>query len=77
MMESRFPSETRAVFKNMESNATPWAFSIADRANWAKKLSVKTMAEDRNVDLLLWVGCAGSYDERNNKVLSCICKYIK
>ena len=27
MMESRFPAEVQPVFKNMETNATPWAFS--------------------------------------------------
>ena len=69
MMESRFPAEVQTVFKNMETNATPWAFSAADRANWAEGLQIKTMAQDSNVDVLLWVGCAGSYDDRNKKVL--------
>ncbi|MGK5090150.1 (Fe-S)-binding protein, partial [Bdellovibrionota bacterium FG-2] len=56
MMESRFPSEVQAVFKNMETNASPWAFSSSDRANWAQGLGVKTMAEESNVEVLLWVG---------------------
>ena len=45
MMQSRFPAEVQTVFKNMETNATPWAFSSAERANWAEGLNVKTMAE--------------------------------
>ncbi|HUP57550.1 MAG TPA: (Fe-S)-binding protein [Bdellovibrionota bacterium] len=73
MMESRFPAEVQTVFRNMETNATPWAFSAADRANWAEGLNVRTMAEvasgNSGVDVLLWVGCAGSYDDRNKKVL--------
>lgn len=77
MMESRFPSEVQSVFKNMETNATPWAFSAADRANWAEGLAVKTMAEDPNVDILLWVGCAGSYDDRNKKVLRAFANLLK
>jgi Fe-S oxidoreductase len=77
MMESRFPAEVQTVFKNMETNATPWAFSAADRAAWAEGLSVKTMAEDSNVDVLLWVGCAGSYDERNKKVLRAFASLLK
>jgi Fe-S oxidoreductase len=60
MMESKFPTEVQPVFKNMETNGTPWAFSSADRAKWAEGMNVKTMAEDSNVDVLLWVGCAGS-----------------
>lgn len=77
MMESRFPAEVQSVFKNMETNATPWAFSSADRANWAEGLSVKTMATDSDVDVLLWVGCAGSYDDRNKKVLRAFASLLK
>jgi Fe-S oxidoreductase len=77
MMESRFPAEVQSVFKNMETNASPWAFSASDRGNWAEGLSIKTMAEDSNVDVLLWVGCAGSYDDRNKKVLKAFASLLK
>ncbi len=77
MMESRFPAEVQSVFKNMETNATPWAFSAADRANWAEGLGLKTMAEDASVDVLLWVGCAGSYDDRNKKVVRSFASLLK
>ncbi len=77
MMESRFPSEVQTVFKNMETNATPWAFSSSDRGNWAEGLSIKTMAESSDVDVLLWVGCAGSYDDRNKKVLRAFASVLK
>ena len=77
MMESRFPAEVQTVFKNMENNATPWAFSASDRAAWAEGMSIKTMAEESNVDVLLWVGCAGSYDDRNKKVLRSFASLLK
>lgn len=77
MMESRFPAEVQTVFKNMETNASPWAFSPSDRAAWAEGLGVKTMAEESNVDVLLWVGCAGSYDDRNKKVLRSFVSLLK
>ncbi len=77
MMESRFPAEVQTVFKNLETNASPWAFAPSDRANWAEGLSIKTMAEESNVDVLLWVGCAGSYDDRNKKVLRAFASLLK
>ena len=77
MMESKFPAEVQTVFKNMETNASPWAFAASDRANWAEGLSIKTMAEDSNVDVLLWVGCAGSFDDRNKKVLRSFSNLLK
>lgn len=77
MMESRFPSEIKTVFKNLETNANPWTFSSADRINWAEGLSIKTLTEEPNNDFLLWVGCAGSYDDRNRKVLRSFVNILK
>lgn len=77
MMESKFPTEVQTVFKNMETNATPWAFSAADRANWADGLEIKTVEEQPDMDVLLWVGCAGSFDDRNQKVLRSFVNILK
>ena len=33
------------AFESMERNGSPWAFSPADRANWADGLEIQTMAE--------------------------------
>lgn len=74
LMESEFPSELNTVFKNLETNFSPWAFSPQDRANWAEGLDVKTMAEDSNCEYLFWVGCAGSFDSRYQKVSQAIAK---
>ena len=70
LMESRFPQELTGTFKNLQTNFSPWAFSHETRADWARDLGVKTMAETRGdgIDILYWVGCAGSYDSRYQKV---------
>ncbi|MCK4427796.1 MAG: 4Fe-4S dicluster domain-containing protein [candidate division Zixibacteria bacterium] len=68
LMESKFAPEVKLFFKNMETNYNPWTIGFATRGDWAKDLKVKTLAEDSNVDFLLWIGCAGSFDERNKKV---------
>ncbi len=68
LTESQFPANLNAVFKSLETNFTPWAFNQADRSNWAEGLNIKTMAEDPVCDVLFWVGCAGSFDERYKKV---------
>jgi len=77
MMESKMPDGIGTIFKNLETNATPWAFSAADRGKWAEGLSVPTMAESPEIDVLLWVGCAGSYDDRNKKVLRSFVSLLK
>lgn len=71
MMESMFNDESALlpdIYGNMETNAVPWGgFSQSDRANWAEGMNVKTAAEDSSMEVLFWVGCAGSYDERAKK----------
>jgi Fe-S oxidoreductase len=74
LMESEFPNELNAVFKNLETNFSPWAFNHQDRAKWAEGLEVKTMAEDSDCEYLFWVGCAGSFDSRYQKVSQAIVK---
>ncbi len=68
MMEARFPQEVVNVFKGLETNSNPWNLGFDKRADWAAGLGVKTLAEDPEADVLYWVGCAGSFDERNQKV---------
>ncbi|MFH1195879.1 MAG: (Fe-S)-binding protein [bacterium] len=77
LMESSFPNELNPVFKNLETNFTPWAFNAQDRAVWAEGMNIKTMAEDSNAEYLFWVGCAGSFDARYQKVTKAFAKLMQ
>ncbi len=77
LMESRFPSEVQLVFRNMENNNNPWGVGSGLRADWAKGLGLKTLAEDGEVDFLFWVGCAGSFDDRNKRVATSLVKSLR
>ena len=68
LTEGSFPAELATTFKNLETNSTPWAFSSATRADWAKGLDVKQLKDVKQADYLFWVGCAGSFDNRYKKV---------
>lgn len=68
MMESNFPAELQPTFGNLENNATPWAFSASERADWAEGTGVRTAADNPDFDVLFWVGCAGSFDDRAKKI---------
>lgn len=80
MMESRFPPEAVAAFKGIETQGNPWGLAHDKRADWAQELQIPLMANVRNpeqLDLLYWVGCAGSYDDRNQKVSRALAGLIK
>ena len=75
--DSSMSQEVQRCFTNMENNSNPWGIGFSARADWAKDLEVKIMGEDSSVDYLLWVGCAGSFDDRNKKVATALVKILK
>jgi Fe-S oxidoreductase len=77
LTEGNIPELLNNVYKNLENNFTPWAFSHQSRADWAKDLGVTTMAQNSDVEYLFWVGCAGSFDERQKKVSRSIVKILQ
>jgi Fe-S oxidoreductase/nitrate reductase gamma subunit len=68
MEKSEFPAELQNAFKGLESAGNPWSFPASDRAAWAQGLDVPLMAEKQEADVLLWVGCSPSFDERAKKI---------
>jgi Fe-S oxidoreductase len=68
--KAEFPKEVQNAFRGMETNGNPWNISAASRGEWADGLPVLTMAESegKDVEVLFWVGCAGSYEDRAKRV---------
>lgn len=78
LMEGKMAPELQTSFSNMENNSNPYGFAFAARGDWVTEdLGVKTLAEDPDVDFLYYVGCAASYDKRNQKVAIALCKILK
>lgn len=62
------PAAADAVNK-VKNNGNPWGIAQDDRFNWAQGLEVPVIETDKKVDYLYYVGCAGSYDSSNQKVV--------
>jgi Fe-S oxidoreductase len=77
LTESRFPAEAQSVFRNMETNYNPWSMGYSTRGDWAKDLEVKSLGETGETDVLFWVGCAGSFDDRAKKISESMVKIFK
>src|SRR6185503_3353040 len=81
LTESRFPAEIQPAFESLERNGSPWAFSPADRAQWAEGLEIHTMAvlmeRGERPDILFWVGCMGSFDDRAKKITVAFARILK
>ena len=62
------PTAADAVGK-IRTNGNPWGIASEDRFKWAEGLDVPIIDENKKVDYLYYVGCAGSYDGANQKVV--------
>ena len=62
------PAAADAVNK-VRNNGNPWGITQDDRFNWADGMDVPVIEAGKKVDFLYYVGCAGSYDANNQKVV--------
>ena len=77
LTESRFPAELQPAFRNLETNGNPWQMSWETRAEWARDLGVRQMSDVGEAEYLYWVGCYGSFDERNKKVARALVRVLQ
>ena len=71
LMESDFPTELGSAYRSMENSGNPWGLSQGARTEWADDLEgVKIIegGQPLESEFLYWVGCAGSFDDKNKKV---------
>ena len=65
MAEARFPAEAEPMLRDVERSSNPWGKAQSDRAAWAEGLDVRVLEPgDTPPEVLYWVGCAASFDER-------------
>jgi len=76
MMESAFPKQLETAFKGMERNMNPWNVSQADRMKWADDMSVPTIEQNPEPEILWWVGCAPATDARAQKTAQAFAKIL-
>ena len=71
LMEAEFPSELGKTFLSLENSANAYGVDQSTRGDWRDELDfeVKMLGEPGvTAEYLYWVGCAGSFDDRNRKV---------
>ncbi len=77
MMEGNMPAELQNTFRNWENQSNPWGMSQDTRADWCRDMGVKTLAEHPTAEYLYYVGCAGSFNDRNKKISTSLVKILQ
>ena len=80
LMESNFPTELGGAYQNMENQSNPWGISNTTRGDWSEKVTGIEIVDPGDAfdhEYLYWVGCAGSFDDKNQKVSEAMAKLMK
>jgi len=76
MMESAAPPEAQRAMTNIERAGNPWGEPADARGAWADGLGIPTFAEAPDAEYLYFVGCAASFDRRNQRVAKALARIL-
>src|SRR5262249_1697839 len=77
LAQEKVPSDLARAFRNIERASNPWGIGADQRMDWAEGLDVPTIEDKPNPEYLLWVGCAGAFDQRIRKQTQAMVKILK
>jgi Fe-S oxidoreductase len=78
MVESSFPAEAEPMLRDVERSGNPWGKPQTERAAWAEGLGVRLLEPgDPAPEVLYWVGCAASFDERARRTAESTAKLLQ
>jgi Fe-S oxidoreductase len=75
LTQGEFPAELQGAFKGMENSDNPWQMG-GSRLKWAEGLDVPTVEEAGDYEILYWVGCAGSFEPRAQKIARAVVQVL-
>ncbi|MBI4500678.1 MAG: (Fe-S)-binding protein [Gemmatimonadetes bacterium] len=81
MSDDRYPETFGDVFTGLKKRGNPWNQHPSSRLDWARGLSVRTMAEVKaageTVEYLLWVGCSAAFEPRNQRIARSLVRILE
>ncbi len=75
--EGLVPEKAERVFESVAAAQNPFGRANSERLQWAQGLDLPIAAEDEAIELLYWVGCAGSFDPDGQSVSRSMVKILK
>ncbi|AGC41640.1 iron-sulfur cluster binding protein [Myxococcus stipitatus DSM 14675] len=77
-VKAEFPPEIQRVFEGIERQGNPWGLGQDRRDEWAEDLALPTWGDGGGpYEYLFFVGCAGSYDDKQKKVSRSLVKIMR
>ncbi len=73
----KLPKSVADTLRNLERQGNPWGVPAESRMDWAEGLEVREIMPGEETDVLLFLGCAFAFDERNKKVARSFASLLK
>lgn len=64
----RLPKSVSDTLRNIERQGNPWGIPPEQRLEWSEDLSIRILSPGDETDILLFLGCAFAFDDRNKKI---------
>ena len=74
--QEKVPGELGRAFRNIERQSNPWGIANDQRMDWAEGLDVPLIDDNPDPEYILWVGCAGAFDNRIIKQTKAMVKVL-
>lgn len=76
LSEGRIPLALQRTFQNIERSNNPWGLPAEQRLEWAKDLPLPTLEEVPQAEYLLFVGCAGAFEDRAKRSMRALVEVL-
>lgn len=78
LMQNKAPETVQRVLRTLTMRGDPWTGALHLRGDWASELGIKRLSEqNKDIDVLYWVGCTGALQDRNIKVTTSMVKILR
>lgn len=77
LTQGDIPPEAQMYFKNVENAGNPWGLGLDKRQQFADELGIKDLSRGDTAEVLYWMGCAATYDDRARKVAQATVRLMK
>ncbi len=77
LTQGEIPQAAQNHFKNVENTGNPWGLGLDARQKFATDMGIKDVSRGDHPEVLYWMGCAATYDDRARKVAESTVRLIK
>jgi Fe-S oxidoreductase len=77
MVRAEVPGTAQVALKSIEDRGHPWRGTRLTRMDWARNFEATPLSEDRDIDILYWVGCTGALESKTVRATQATFKLLR